>query len=49
VNDKTTLRIERTFQAPAQGVFDACTSESEGWTLYGDSTIGIFDAGGRLN
>ena len=27
MNDKTTLRIERTFQAPAQAVFDAWTSE----------------------
>jgi uncharacterized protein YndB with AHSA1/START domain len=27
VNDKTTLRIERTFNAPAQRTFDAWTSE----------------------
>lgn len=27
VNDKTTLRIERTFNAPTQTVFDAWTSE----------------------
>jgi uncharacterized protein YndB with AHSA1/START domain len=27
VSDKTTLRMERTFQAPAQAVFDAWTSE----------------------
>ena len=27
MNDKTTLRIERTFHAPAQAVFDAWTSE----------------------
>ena len=27
VNDTTTLRIERTFHAPAQAVFDAWTSE----------------------
>jgi uncharacterized protein YndB with AHSA1/START domain len=27
VTDKTTLRMERTYQAPAQAVFDAWTSE----------------------
>jgi uncharacterized protein YndB with AHSA1/START domain len=27
VNERTTLRMERTFQAPAQAVFDAWTSE----------------------
>ena len=27
MNDTTTLRMERTFQAPAQAVFDAWTSE----------------------
>jgi uncharacterized protein YndB with AHSA1/START domain len=27
VNDTTTLQMERTFQAPAQAVFDAWTSE----------------------
>ena len=27
MNDKTTLRLERTFQAPAQAMFDAWTSE----------------------
>jgi uncharacterized protein YndB with AHSA1/START domain len=27
VNDTTTLRIERTYQAPTEAVFDAWTSE----------------------